>query len=625
MAGDAADELPRLADCLSPERAWDDFGGYRAHAQRFGAGIHWLENGCLKKAKQCFLLQLAQLAPVARAARGAARGSSAECADPHTPARRLEKLISNPYSTELADTLKQSSASPSPLLLHLYSLLALIHLLLLEYQESVFYINLGLGASFGAEYLHFLHARFFIERCAGYIGAASSIQLKRCNELVEGLGAFVASHTTSSSSRVCLNQMGATSKSHAALDDAVVFEYLSQKNIFENKFTLNRILQNTPYRQIRSFRRLYSPAKLADGMGRLKAAYPEHSILSIYCYDGRLWIYDLDRIAAVETDWPAAKREMDEIMERSRQIMQSRPETVAEKREWWAGRIALDRRLGRVIGGIARKISMELKDKIVLVLDETTSWFPFEQVFKKEACRVRSLEVLLDKVSRSKRPAATGRGPKGVHKTADGDRRQFDLIDPEKSTQITVYIRGGEDNTRSADAQQRPDCVHPLDSFYLLDADNNLVSTKAALLQFFSAAFRPRPLGVDGRHLSAREKEQIAKYSLFMYFGHGSGRKHFDLKELRPPSVFLFGCSSSRLVYVPNFAANGSLLSHLNRGRTVLGMLWDVTDRDLDAFTVGFLWDYFKGMSIAGAVRANMSAFKLRYLNGAAVTLYDCP
>jgi separase len=101
---------------------------------------------------------------------------------------------------------------------------------------------------------------------------------------------------------------------------------------------------------------------------------------------------------------------------------------------------------------------------------------------------------------------------------------------------------------------------------------------------------------------SLREKE------LVLYFGHGSGAQYVKSKAVRRlypgqqdednrkpgcATTLLFGCSSVHLTENGIFEPSGMLASYLTAGApAVVGMLWDVTDKDCDRFAVraGELW-----------------------------------
>jgi separase len=95
---------------------------------------------------------------------------------------------------------------------------------------------------------------------------------------------------------------------------------------------------------------------------------------------------------------------------------------------------------------------------------------------------------------------------------------------------------------------------------------------------------------------------------LVLYFGHGSGAQFLRSKSVRRlypghqeehsmkpgcATTFLFGCSSVHLTENGIYEPSGMLASYLTAGApAVVGMLWDVTDKDCDRFAVkaGELW-----------------------------------
>jgi len=95
---------------------------------------------------------------------------------------------------------------------------------------------------------------------------------------------------------------------------------------------------------------------------------------------------------------------------------------------------------------------------------------------------------------------------------------------------------------------------------------------------------------------------------LVLYFGHGSGAQYIKSKSVRRlypgeqdgsntkprcATTLLFGCSSVHLTENGIYEPSGMLASYLTAGApAVVGMLWDVTDKDCDRFAIraGELW-----------------------------------
>ncbi|XP_014551584.1 hypothetical protein COCVIDRAFT_30908 [Bipolaris victoriae FI3] len=114
---------------------------------------------------------------------------------------------------------------------------------------------------------------------------------------------------------------------------------------------------------------------------------------------------------------------------------------------------------------------------------------------------------------------------------------------------------------------------------------------------------------ISNRAPSEKEFESsLREKDLVLYFGHGSGAQYVKSKAVRRlyagqgdeegrkagcATTLLFGCSSVHLSENGIFEPSGMLASYLTAGApAVVGMLWDVTDKDCDRFAVkaGELW-----------------------------------
>ncbi|KAI5961807.1 ESP1 [Candida margitis] len=133
--------------------------------------------------------------------------------------------------------------------------------------------------------------------------------------------------------------------------------------------------------------------------------------------------------------------------------------------------------------------------------------------------------------------------------------------------------------------------------------------------------------------------DDILDAKLFVYIGHGGcdqyikpntlfhATKHCNL----PPSL-LIGCSSGELHDHGCFEPSGGIFNWVNCGSPlVLANLWDVTDKDIDAFTIsmfnkwGLTNDGELKVNIAEAVRFSREVCILKYLNGSAPVIYGLP
>lgn len=125
---------------------------------------------------------------------------------------------------------------------------------------------------------------------------------------------------------------------------------------------------------------------------------------------------------------------------------------------------------------------------------------------------------------------------------------------------------------------------------------------------------------ITNRPPSEKEfEDSLREKDLVLYFGHGSGSQYIKLKSVRrlydaqetqkksQPScatTLLFGCSSVHLTENGIYEPSGMLASYLAAGApAVVGMLWDVTDKDCDRLAVkaGELWGLWPTAEEEGA------------------------
>lgn len=132
------------------------------------------------------------------------------------------------------------------------------------------------------------------------------------------------------------------------------------------------------------------------------------------------------------------------------------------------------------------------------------------------------------------------------------------------------------------------------------------------------STLKPRLQELQGpwNHITSRApseqefEDSLRNKDLVLYFGHGSGAQFVRSKSVRrlyPGSqagpdakpkpgcatTLLFGCSSAHLTENGIFEPSGMLAAYLTAGApAVVGMLWDVTDKDCDrlAIRAGELW-----------------------------------
>ncbi len=142
---------------------------------------------------------------------------------------------------------------------------------------------------------------------------------------------------------------------------------------------------------------------------------------------------------------------------------------------------------------------------------------------------------------------------------------------------------------------------------------------------------------------------------VFIYAGHGAGEAYLPRRALarlsskkadggrlpdrgndRCASAILMGCSSGALgSRGPHFDPSGCVGAYLTAGApAVLANLWDVTDRDIDKFSLHLLRAWFG--EVPGAAELNPQCLaalipearqvcKLKYLIGCAPVCYGIP
>lgn len=170
----------------------------------------------------------------------------------------------------------------------------------------------------------------------------------------------------------------------------------------------------------------------------------------------------------------------------------------------------------------------------------------------------------------------------------------------------------------------------------VLNPNNDLPKTQQNFEPIFDPILKNKTIGNPPKE--SQFIEYLTNSKLFIYLGHGNGIQYTSSKMLKKlqfiaPSL-LIGCSSVKVTTNNKFFGYGTLLSYLIGGcPLVLGNLWDVTDKDIDAFSIslfsklGIINNDEKaiGESIDSACRKSRKECRLRYLNGGAPVVYGLP
>ncbi|RKP06178.1 peptidase family C50-domain-containing protein, partial [Thamnocephalis sphaerospora] len=156
--------------------------------------------------------------------------------------------------------------------------------------------------------------------------------------------------------------------------------------------------------------------------------------------------------------------------------------------------------------------------------------------------------------------------------------------------------------------------------------------------------------GIVGRApLEPELRTRLQTDDTVLYFGHGGAEQYIRggaVRKLdRCAVTLLMGCSSGHLAPAGEFEPTGTALNYLMAGcPAVVANLWDVTDKDIDRFSLAMLdrWGLLPASagvrtsatrcatrgtlpSLASAVAASRDACTLPYLVGAAPVVYGLP
>ncbi|GMM35540.1 separase [Saccharomycopsis crataegensis] len=245
----------------------------------------------------------------------------------------------------------------------------------------------------------------------------------------------------------------------------------------------------------------------------------------------------------------------------------------------------------------------------VLVVGKTCQNLPWESLPCLEKCsvsRMPSLKLLLESLKN--------------HRPKDRARMELDISKP------GYYILNpGQDLTRTQDAFEEK-------------LKQNLTSWTA----------RVGEPPTESEYLDG-----LIHSDLFIYIGHGGGEHYVRNSKLKKipyleqntlkkdcAAALLLGCSSGSLSDNGQLEPNGTVFSYLIAGSPmILANLWDVTDKDIDKFSISMFeqWGLFSteesaeskdernGYNICEAVANSRKVCLLKYLNGAAPVIYGLP
>ncbi|XP_058750289.1 separase-like isoform X2 [Vicia villosa] len=129
--------------------------------------------------------------------------------------------------------------------------------------------------------------------------------------------------------------------------------------------------------------------------------------------------------------------------------------------------------------------------------------------------------------------------------------------------------------------------IDPLDAFYLINPDGDLVGTQLEFENYF------RDQNLEGKAGSKPTVEELTyaleNHDLFIYFGHGSGEQYLPSHKIQKlpqcGATLLMGCCSGSLTSHGSYAPQGVALSYLLAGSpSIVANLWEVTESDIHRF-----------------------------------------
>ncbi|CAM9665021.1 unnamed protein product, partial [Laminaria digitata] len=242
-------------------------------------------------------------------------------------------------------------------------------------------------------------------------------------------------------------------------------------------------------------------------------------------------------------------------------------------------------------GGRGRGVACAERHPVVLVLDEELQAIPWEGLpclRGRAVTRVPAVPFVFSALAAQWEGGADSRGSR---ETSDSS-----------SSSSSVSSRSSSSEAPSAKDQEQQmwlpsrDGIRLSRGFYVVDPEANLPHTRKQLGPVFEKM--GRRLGWSGVQGTAPTEEKMAhvlqNVDMFAYCGHGAGELLVGREAVagfkRCAVAVLMGCSSGRLKGYGDFEPLGMVSSYLAAGSpAVVANLWDVTDRDIDRYSVALL------------------------------------
>ncbi|ORZ33619.1 peptidase family C50-domain-containing protein [Catenaria anguillulae PL171] len=142
-------------------------------------------------------------------------------------------------------------------------------------------------------------------------------------------------------------------------------------------------------------------------------------------------------------------------------------------------------------------------------------------------------------------------------------------------------------------AAQRKRVVHKESVYYCINPGGDLSATQDRFEEIVRANATWR--GTAGSAPSQTQfLSHVSSSDIFLFIGHNGGEQLCPPKRILshsygPAVALLLGCSSGKLSAPGEFDPIGTPMYYAPHSLCVVGNLWDVTDRDIDRFTVAML------------------------------------
>ncbi|KAG7194577.1 uncharacterized protein KQ657_004248 [Scheffersomyces spartinae] len=181
-------------------------------------------------------------------------------------------------------------------------------------------------------------------------------------------------------------------------------------------------------------------------------------------------------------------------------------------------------------------------------------------------------------------------------------------------------------------------------TLYLVNPDGDLQNTENRLRPIILAKKSELWYGYVGQvPVETELMNKLTNSDLFLYLGHGCCQQYvkpgtmFEYKLVnghKIPPALLIGCSSASLKSNGILNPTGSVQNWLLcESPMVIGNLWDVTDKDIDMFSLsvmakaGMIEKNAKSatLNFSQAISKSRNSCTLKYLNGSAPIMYGLP